>query len=558
MSAFRSPRRSLKVTACFLSFLIAAPIGQAAESTGPAAERAMTVPLSLRLSPSQYKQTIADVFGESIEVHGRFEPEQRDQRLLAVGARTTNVTDGGFLAYDEVARDVSGQVVDLRHRAALIGCKPRSAEKRDDSCARTFFSRVVPLLYRRPIARDEIEDVVKAAGLGADKLHDFYAGVRLSLEGLLISPEFLLRFKKMEPDPAHPGQERLNPYSRAAALSYFLWNTTPDQELLDAAKSGALNNRAGLERQVDRLLSSPRVADGIRAFFADMLGFSEFEHVSKEAAFFPNYTNTVKQQSQEQTLRTIVDHIVNQRADYRDLFTTPNTFLTLDLAAIYGVPLVDTTDNGQPQRWIKYTYPNGDVRAGILSQASFTTLWSPSGRTSPTGRGKALRENILCQTVPPPPGNVEFKFVEDTSNPKLKTTRERLTAHRSEAMCAGCHKLTDPQGLALENFDSAGQLRARENGVVIDTSGEFNGVKFDGPFGLAQVVRNDPSLTTCVARRAFEYETGYTPPLDDPQWKQIQQSFADNKYNVLELLRQIALSDLSYSAPTKILTAALK
>jgi hypothetical protein len=558
MSGFRSLRRSLSVTACLLPFLIATPVGHAAESAEPAAEIATTAPTSLRLSPSQYKQTIADIFGESIEVHGRFESEQRDQGLLAIGARTTNVTDGGFLAYDEIARDVSGQVVDPRHRSALISCKPRSDEDRDDSCARTFFSRVGPLLYRRPLTRGEIEDVVQAAGLGADKLHDFYAGIRLSLAGMLISPEFLVRFKKMEPNPASPGQERINPYSKVASLSYFLWNTTPDQELLDAAKSGALNSRAGLERQVDRLLSSPRVADGIRAFFADMLGFSEFEHVSKEAAFFPNYTATIKQQSQEQTLRTIVDHIVNRRGDYRDLFTTPYTFLTLDLAALYGVPLVDTTDNGQPQRWIKYAYANGDARSGVLSQASFTTLWSPSGRTSPTGRGKALREMILCQVVPPPPGNVAFKFVEDTSNPNLKTTRERITAHRSEAMCAGCHKLTDPQGLALENFDSAGQLRVRENGAVIDASGEFDGVKFDGPFGFAQAVRANAAATSCVAQRAFEFETGHTPPKNDPRWQQIQQSFAASKYDVLELLRQIALSDLSYSLPSKTSTSAIR
>jgi hypothetical protein len=339
-------------------------------------------------------------------------------------------------------------------------------------------------------------------------------------------------------------------------LSYFLWDTTPDQELMDAAKSGALNTQAGLERQVDRLISSPRIADGVRGFFADMLGFGEFEHVSKDVAFFPNYTSTIKAQSQEQTLRTIVDHVVNHHGDYRDLFTTPNTFLTVDLASLYNVPLVDTTDNGQPERWLKYTYADGDPRSGILAQASFTSLWSPSGRTSPTGRGKALRELILCQTVPAPPGNVEFKFVEDTTNPMLKTTRDRITAHRSQPMCAGCHKLTDPQGLALENFDSSGQLRSQENGKAIDASGEFDGVKFDGPFGLAQAVRNHPSLPSCVAQRAFEFETGYSPAKDDPRWQQILQSFAASKYDVPALLRHIALSDLSYSAPPKTTVAS--
>ncbi len=144
-----------------------------------------------------------------------------------------------------------------------------------------------------------------------------------------------------------------------------------------------------------------------------MLGYSDFDTVAKDPSFFPRYTLPVKDESQEQTLRTIVDHLVTRHGDYRDLFTTPHTFLTRALAVLYEVPLVDPSDNGQPQRWIPYTYPPGDPRAGLLSEASFTALFSPSGRTSPTGRGKALREYVLCERVPPPPGNVSFKFVEE-------------------------------------------------------------------------------------------------------------------------------------------------
>ena len=501
---------------------------------------------SLLMSPSQYRQTIVDIFGHSIRIEGRFEPEQRDQGLLAIGARTSNVNDSGFESYVTLARSISAQVVDERHRDSLIGCRPRSNDARDDSCANAFFSRVGPLVYRRPLTDDEIRDRATVAGMAADKLHDFYAGIRLSLVEMLISPEFLFRYKVMEPDPTHSGRERVNAYSKASELSYFLWNTAPDQALLAAAGSGALNNRAGLDRQVDRLIASRRIADGVRAFFSDMLGFSDFEAVTKDPSFFPRYTPDIKNEAQEQTLRTIVDHIVHRHGDYRDLFTTPHTFLTVDLAALYAAPLVDATDNGQPQRWLPYTYPANDPRAGILSQASFTTLWSPSGRTSPTVRGKALRQNILCEKVPPPPGNVSFKFVEDTGNPQFKTTRDRLTAHRTEPMCAGCHKLTDPLGLALENFDSAGEFRTTENGVPIDASGELGGKAFAGPQGLAQAVHDDPAVTSCVAQRAFAFATGYMPPKDDPQWQQIQQKFASSHYDVLELLRAIAVSDLAY------------
>ncbi len=544
MKPSRGERLSMLIAGAFtLVAVMALPRVLAAPAAGADNE----IATSLRLSPSQYKLTIADIFDDSIRISGRFEPEQRDQGMLAIGARTENITDSGLEAYDEIARGVATQVVDERHRAALIGCQPHAQNTRDDACARTFFSRLAPLLYRRPLSADEIEERVEAAGVGADKLHDFYAGVRLSLAEMLISPEFLLRFKKMEPDPAHPGQERMNAYYKATELSYFLWNTTPDQDLLEAARKGALNTPAGLKKQVDRMISSPRIADGIRALFSDMLGFSDFESVSKDPSFFPRYTPNMKDQAQEQTLRTIVDHIVDRRADYRDLFTTPHTFLTGDLASLYDVPLIDTTDNGQPQRWLPYSYPAGDPRSGILSEASFTTLWSPSGRTSPTVRGKALRQNILCEKVPPPPGNVSFKFVEDTSNPQFKTTRDRLIAHRTEPMCAGCHKLTDPLGLALENFDSAGEFRTSENGVRIDASGELSGKPFVGAQGLAQAVHDDPAAVSCVAQRAFAFETGYLPPKDDPRWRQIQQQFAASHYDVLALLRTLALSELSYS-----------
>jgi len=537
--------------------MAALPCALGASSPG-AAPADTELATSLRLSPSQYKLTIADIFDESIRISGRFEPEQRDQGLLAIGARTGNITDSALEAYDEIARGVAAQVVDPRHRAALIGCTPHHENARDDGCARSFFSRVGPLLYRRPLESDEIDERVQAAGNGAEKLHDFYAGVRLSLAEMLIAPEFLLRFKKMEPDPAHPGEERMNAYYKATELSYFLWNTTPDEDLLEAAQSGALNTPAGLKKQVDRLIGSPRIADGIQALFSDLLGFSDFESVSKDPSFFPRYTPNIKEEAQEQTLRTIVDHIVNRHGDYRDLFTTPHTFLTADLAALYDVPLVDTTDNGQPQRWLPYSYPAGDPRSGLLSQASFTTLWSPSGRTSPTVRGKALRQNILCEKVPPPPGNVSFKFVEDTSNPQFKTTRDRLTAHRTEPMCAGCHKLTDPLGLALENFDSAGEYRTHENGVAIDARGELSGKPFVGAQGLAQAVHDDPAAVSCIAQRAFAFETGYLPPKDDPRWQEILQHFAASHYQVLELLRSIALSDLSYrpSAPKPLAASA--
>jgi hypothetical protein len=156
---------------------------------------------------------------------------------------------------------------------------------------------------------------------------------------------------------------------------------------------------------------------------------------------------------------------------------------------------------------------------------------------------------LLCQQVPPPPGNVDFKFVTDTKNPALKTTRDRITAHRSEPMCAGCHKLTDPIGLALENFDGAGLFRETENGVKIDTSGQINGVSFVGPAGLAAVIHNDPAATSCVATRSFAFAVGRSPSLQDGAWLKIAQQFKASGYSVLALMRAIALSPSTYAVP---------
>jgi hypothetical protein len=547
---FMFRRRSLCSTMFIAAGILAATPSVYTSAAETAAQAEVTeTPVSVRLSPSQYRQSVIDIFGSSLNITGRFEPETRTDGLLAVGAVKANVTDSGLERYDDLARGIAAQVVDPRRRAAIIPCKPATATGRDDVCAKAFLAASGRLLYRRTLTDRELSALVGVAGESADEAKDFYQGISTSVATMLISPKFLFRYKTFEDDPQKPGQKRMTGLSKASQLSFLLWNAGPDDALLKAAESGALHTKDGLNRQVDRMVSSPRLEAGVRAFFADMLEFSDFEVVSKDPQFFPRYTLKVKEESQEQTLRTIVDHLITRQGDYRDLFTTPNTYLTRSLAALYKVPLIEKTDNGQPQKWLPYTYAEGDPRAGILSHASFVALHSPGGRSSPTDRGKALRENILCQPVPPPPGNVDFQFVQDTSSPLHKTARDRLSAHASNPVCAGCHKITDPIGLALENFDSSGSFRTTENGADINTSGELSGVKFDGPAGLFKALHDSPAVTSCVARRAFAFGAGGTPQTSSDEWKQIEEAFKANKYNFVMLLREIAQSDLFYAVP---------
>jgi hypothetical protein len=520
-------------------------------SQGQGASGMLEASASVRLSQDQYRQSILDIFGPAIKLTGRFEPGVREEGLLAFGARRIGVTESGLERYDDLARGIARQVVDPANRSTFIECQPKSVTEPDDACTRAFITRVGRSLYRRPLAESEIRELVQVAADSAANLNDFYAGLSTSLATMLISPQFLFRFTFVERDPAHQGQQRQTAYSKASALSFFLWNSTPDGELLRAAEAGELHTAEGLAHQVDRMISSPRVESSVRAFFSDMLRFSDYETLAKDPAFYPQFTRTAKEDSMEQTLRTIVDHLIVKQGDYRDLFTTRKTFMTRSLAALFGIPLVDTTENGQPDRWMPYTFDQNDPRVGILSHVSFVALHSPSGRSSPTDRGKAVREVLLCQKVPPPPANVDFSLVQVTDNPHYKTARERLSAHANVPMCAGCHRITDPIGLALENFDSSGRFRTTENGAPIDTSGQLNGVKYENARGLGEALRNDPAVPACVAKRAFEYGTATLPPDGDPRWAQVTERFQESGYKFMELMRQIALSDLFYQVPAE-------
>ena len=305
--------------------------------------------------------------------------------------------------------------------------------------------------------------------------------------------------ERSEADPDHAGRVRLDGFSYATRLSLLLWNSGAADVLYRASESGQLENSACRARVVVRMLASARLETGVRAFFDDMLGFDDLASLSKDARIYPMFNGVTLQDAREQTLRTIVDQLVSKKRDYRDLFTTRDTFISPSLAAVLQVPA--------PPGWSPYTSPEGSPRVGLLTQISFLAGHAHPGRSSPTLRGKALRQLLLCQTVPRPPPNVDFSIVENP-NSTLKTARERLTAHRSNPVCAGCHKLTDPIGLALENFDGAGQFRETERGAPIDASGSLDGRDFSDSIGLGQALHDHPALPTCLVRRVSRYAIG--------------------------------------------------
>jgi hypothetical protein len=502
-----------------------------------------------RLTSDQYNQIILDVFGDGIDLGGRFDPGIRESGLVEVGASQASINGAALGEFDRMGRNIAAQVTGKDKRDLLMPCVPKSVNASDPACAMQAIKEFGPLLFRRPLSNRELAVQTEVANAAAETLGNFYSGMELSLGSMLASPQFLFRREALV--EKHKTAAELDAYSKATRLSFFLWNTTPDQELLDAAGRGDLDNPKKLERQVERLLSSPKAEDGVRAFFKDFLEFERFDALSKDASLYPKYNSLVASDAQEQTLKTIIHHLINKKGDYRELFTTTETFLTPRLASVYGVPMLARP--GMPNAWVHYDFEKGG-QVGILSQISFVALHSHPGRSSPTLRGKALREVFLCQRVPEPPGNVAFTLVQDTSNPSYKTVRDRLAAHANEAMCAGCHKITDPLGFALEVFDTTGGRRKDENGAAINATGQLDGVSFENAEGLGKVMHDNAAIPACFVNRLYSYGVGRKLTSDESKWvkRDLEAAFVRDGYRLKPLLRHIALSAPFFTAKTVI------
>jgi hypothetical protein len=514
-------------------------LASAAAQSEPAEQTPLKVAVR-RLTESQYRHTIADVFGPQVKVEARFEPEKREEGLLAIGSSQLSLTSAGLEQYFALAGAISRQVLGSDQRAAAVPCKPANADQADEACTRRFVAQYGERLFRRPLTEPEIRSRIDIAAAGVAQLHDFYGGLELSLTSLLVAPEFLFRVETAEPDPAQPGQYRLDAYTKAARLSFLFWDTAPDPELLEAARSGALHTSAGLQSQLGRLASSPRYAQGARAFFADVLQLDGFDNLIKDPAIYPKFSQAVSDSAREQTLRTTIELLIKQQRDYRELFTSNDTYVNRYLASVYQIPFVSANE------WAPYRFPDSSERAGILTQASFLSLFAHPGTSSPTRRGIKIHEIFMCEMTPDPPADVDFSKVKDS---KEGTVRGRLLDHMQNTGCTACHRRSDPPGLALEHFDGMGQLRTAENGVPIDVSAELNGKKFVGARGLAEFLREDPRVPACMVRDVFAYGVGRkTDDRDEDYLAGQAKQFAANGYRVPDLMMQVAATPEFFKA----------
>lgn len=489
-----------------------------------------------RLTAGQYGNAVHDVLGDDIAVPAAIEPDVAAEGFLTVGGSVGGVSRRGVEQYETAAYQIATQALAPGRpgRDTFVGCAPAAAAF-DDDCARAFVGRVGRKLWRRSLTNEETAAFVDVARQAGTTLGDFYKGLEYALAGLLQSPSFLFRVETGEPVAERPGLRRYTAVELASRLSFFLWNTTPDDELLRAAEAGELDTRKGLEAQVDRLIEAPRAREAVRNFFSELFHLQDLNDLIKDGAVFTQMSPDLAAAAKEETLKLVEDVVFERDAGYGELVNSRRTFVNRKLAALYGLPAPSLDGFGAVE------HPESSLRRGILGQIGFLAMQAHPTSSSATLRGKFIQQVLLCTKIPLPPADVNTAIPEATE--ARPTMRERIAVHLEVRSCAQCHRIMDPIGLALETFDGIGAARTTENGARIDPSGELDGVPFSDARGLAAVVANHPRLAECAARKLFRYATGVVETEgNDPEIEKLASDFKAGGLRFKRLLRAVALT----------------
>jgi hypothetical protein len=413
---------------------------------------------------------------------------------------------------------------DSPSRQRIFACRP-AAPSDETRCAGRILSSLARRAYRRPLTDADIKPLLAMYQEGRAN-GSFDAGIERALKRLLVSPEFLFRVER-DPSNAAPNQAyRISGLELASRLSFFLWSSIPDDELLDAAATGVLQDPAGLERQVDRMLADDRSEAFVKNFAGQWLHLRNVPSTGPVAIVFPDFDDNLRQSFQRET-ELFFDTIVHEDRGALELLTANYTFLNERLARHYGIPNIKGT------HFRRVTFDKDNVRGGLLGQGSILTVTSQPDRTSPVVRGKWILENFLGTSPPSPPPNVP-ELKANIEPGAVLSMRERMVAHRANPTCAGCHAIMDSIGLSLENFDGVGKVRILgESSEPIDASGMLpDGTKFEGAVGLKRALLNkSDQFATTVVEKLLTYALGRgIEYYDQPAVRVIVRDAARNDY----------------------------
>jgi Protein of unknown function (DUF1592)/Protein of unknown function (DUF1588)/Protein of unknown function (DUF1585) len=457
-------------------------------------------------------------------------------------------------------------------RQRIFTCRPtRPAE--EQPCARQIVARLAGEAYRRPLAPGEVDrlmpffekgaerPVVGSSGSGGSGLpadlsaearsakveaqrakaggEGFEGGIRTVLEAILASPHFIFRLEK-EPPTAAPGSTyRVADVDLASRLSFFLWGTLPDQELLTLAEQNKLSAPGALEKQAKRMLADPRSEALGTRFAAQWLRLQDIDKVHPDPNNYPNFDDNLAGAMRRET-ELFFNSLVREDRSLLDLYRADYTFVNERLARHYGFPGIAGDD------FRRITYPD-DTRRGLLGQGSVLVQTSLANRTSPVLRGKWVMEVLMGTPPPPPPPDIPL--LDETASAKdgrMLTTRERMEIHRSNPTCNSCHRFMDPIGLALDNFDVTAKWRTRENGMPLDTKGDYyDGTPVTTPAELTRALMKRPvPLVRTFTENLLAYALGRrTEYFDQPTIRAIAKAAEANDYKMSSFIVGVIKSD---------------
>ena len=423
---------------------------------------------------------------------------------------------------------------DTESRRRIFTCRPAGPGE-EDGCAREILTKLARRAYRRPVTDADLTPLLRFFRMGRQDGGSFDYGVQLALKAMLVSPDFLFRVER-DPEGAAPGAAHaLNDVELASRLSFFLWSSIPDDELLSIAQQGKLRDPAVLDAQVHRMLADPKSKSLVQNFAGQWLYLRNLNFVKPDPDRFPDFDEDLRRAFRRET-EMFFEAIVHEDRSVLDTLDAKFTFLNERLARHYNVPNVKGS-------YFRRVSLEGTDRGGLLTQGSVLTVSSYPTRTSPVLRGKWILENLLGAPPPPPPPNIPE--LKEASGDAPATLRQQLEKHRSAASCAACHARMDPLGFALENYDAVGKWRDKDGGAPIDASGVLpGGVSFKGANELKSVLRgHQEEFADCLTEKLLTYALGRgVEYFDKPAIRQIVRQAAVRDYRFSALVTAVVNS----------------
>ncbi|HXI54467.1 MAG TPA: DUF1592 domain-containing protein [Polyangia bacterium] len=493
-----------------------------------------------QLTSSEYRSTVADLLQISAPNTTDIPPDV-SVRGYSTNAASAFIDMSNVDKYQSVGDALADRAIQESF-SKLVPC-----QSQDMACAATFVQQFGLRAFRRPLTADEqaryltVFDPSVTGG-------DFKTGVGLVIKAMLISPFFLMR-SELGVDKGN-GKFVLSPYETASALSYAYWGTMPDDALFSSAQSGALASKKEIETQVRRLLADPRGRARVATFAGEWLEASRAYVATKDPATFPALKDAATSAAIVTAMKAeedafITNIVFDSTKKWSELFSADYTFVNDQLAVYYGLP-----KPGSGANVAKVSLGAGSARGGLLTMGMFLFGHARADQSSPTQRGHAIRANMFCVDVPPPPPGVDVTIKPGMAG---NTGRDQIQALTGSGMCNTCHSLMNPIGFGLEGFDGAGQPRTLDHGETVDTSGEIDGltaspITFNGARELSNILASNKDAQACLASNYFRYVRGFDPQqttdaADANAVTKLQQDFVTNNLDLPELFVQVALQD---------------